>query len=80
MMYLRVFLKVCEGCGSLWFRAQESVDVYCAGCAARMRALPPGRPGRRYGRRKRHSCVGQCAGTACASAADTGSTCGGGAA
>jgi hypothetical protein len=71
MMYLRVFLKVCEGCGSLWFRAQESDGVYCAGCAARMRTLPPGRPGRRYGRRKRYACRGQHAAAA---------TCGGGAA
>jgi hypothetical protein len=80
MMYLRVFLKVCEGCGSLWFRAQESVGVYCAGCAARMQALPPGRPGRRYGRRKRHTCAEHGAGAACASAPGTRSPCKGGAA
>ena len=32
-MYLRIFLKVCEGCGVLWFRAQGCAEVYCPGCA-----------------------------------------------
>jgi hypothetical protein len=61
-MYLRIALKICERCGSLWFRAQESNDVYCSACAARMRLLPPGKPSRKYGRRKRHSCQPQNAG------------------
>jgi hypothetical protein len=64
MMYLRVFLKVCEGCGSLWLRAQDCPEVYCSGCAARMRALPPGRPSRRHGRRKKHTATVQATGGA----------------
>jgi len=54
MKYLRIFLKVCEGCGSLWFRAQDSPDIYCPACSLRMRALPPVRRSRRPGRRGRH--------------------------
>jgi uncharacterized Zn finger protein (UPF0148 family) len=53
MTYLQVFLKVCEGCGILWFRAQNSIDVYCPACAQRMRSLPPVRPSRRHPRRGR---------------------------
>src|SRR5277367_2870304 len=56
MTFMRVNLKVCEGCGGLWFRAQELSEVYCATCATRLRAFPaprsrrvPGRP-RRYRR------------------------------
>lgn len=62
MMYLRICLKVCEGCGALWYRAEDCTEVYCPGCvpemriAARMRmlAIPPGRRSRRPGRRVRH--------------------------
>ena len=32
MMYLRVQLKVCEGCGGLWFRTQGRADIYCFTC------------------------------------------------
>ena len=39
-MYLRIFLKVCEGCGVLWFRAENCTDVYCRNCAPRLRSLP----------------------------------------
>jgi uncharacterized Zn finger protein (UPF0148 family) len=53
-MYLRIFLKVCEGCGVLWFRANGCAEVYCPGCARRMRSLPPVRRTRRPGRRGRH--------------------------
>lgn len=54
MMYLRIFLKVCEGCGSLWLRAQDCPEVYCPGCSVKMRALPRARRSRRPGRRGRH--------------------------
>jgi hypothetical protein len=54
MTYLRIFLKVCEGCGSLWFRTQDSPEVYCSGCSARMRSLPQARRSRRPGRRGNH--------------------------
>lgn len=55
MMYLRIFLKVCEGCGTLWFRTQDCTDVYCAHCSPRMRALPLPRRSRRPVRRGSHS-------------------------
>lgn len=51
MMYLQIFLKVCEGCGSLWFRAQDSPDVYCPSCAPRLTAIPPSKRSRRSVRR-----------------------------
>ena len=53
-MYLRIFLKVCEGCGVLWLRAQDCPEVYCPDCARRLRLLPPPRRSRRPGRRGRH--------------------------
>lgn len=60
MMYLRIFLKVCEGCGSLWFRAQDNPEIYCPGCSPRLAVLPPSKRSRlsvRRGLRRR------CAGT-----------------
>ena len=52
-MEMRVQLKVCEGCGCLWYRAQEHGNVYCKRCDAKLRSFPtpetrkrPGRPGR----------------------------------
>jgi hypothetical protein len=51
MMYLRIFLKVCEGCGSLWFRAQDSQEIYCPACAPRLAALPPSKRSRSSVRR-----------------------------
>lgn len=50
MVYKRIYLKVCEGCGSLWFRSQESTNVYCTSCEVRLRGFSrttkrrPGRP------------------------------------
>jgi hypothetical protein len=64
MTYLQVFLKVCEGCGVLWLRAQNSIEIYCPACAQRMRSLPPGRPSRRHLRRKRPACSVRCNGGA----------------
>ena len=53
-MELRVQLKVCEGCGCLWYRAQTQGSVYCRECEIKLRAFPspesrkrPGRPGRK---------------------------------
>jgi len=40
MTYVRIFLKICEGCGVLWLRAYDSQDVYCAACSRTMRTLP----------------------------------------
>lgn len=39
-MDLRVHLKVCEGCGSLWYRAQNQRTVYCRTCETRLREFP----------------------------------------
>lgn len=53
-MELRVQLKVCEGCGCLWYRAQTHGNVYCKTCETRLKDFPSpdsrkrrGRPGRR---------------------------------
>jgi len=53
-MELRVHLKVCEGCGCLWYRAQTQGSVYCKECETKLRDFPsaesrkrPGRPGRK---------------------------------
>ncbi len=53
MTYLRIHLKVCEGCGSLWFRPQDGMDIYCTSCATKLTHFPkmvkrrPGRPCKR---------------------------------
>ncbi len=53
-MDLCVQLKVCEGCGSLWYRAQTHGGVYCRGCEVKLKDFPspesrkrPGRPARK---------------------------------
>jgi hypothetical protein len=40
MTYLRVQLKVCEGCGGLWFRPQDRTDIYCFSCAEKLKGFP----------------------------------------
>jgi predicted amidophosphoribosyltransferase len=40
MKYLHVQLKVCEGCGALWLRIEETNAVYCRNCTARLAAFP----------------------------------------
>jgi hypothetical protein len=40
MTYLRVYLKVCEACGGLWFRRQDRMDIYCAACASKLSSFP----------------------------------------
>jgi len=40
VMELRVHLKVCEGCGCLWFRVQAESSVYCASCHNRFKEFP----------------------------------------
>ena len=53
-MQMFVDLKVCESCGSLWYRAAGEVKVYCSGCAARLGEFPQPRLRKRPGgRRKR---------------------------
>lgn len=57
-MYLRIFLKVCENCGVLWFRGQDCPDMYCLACTRKLRSLPPVRPRGRPGRRaQQRSCA-----------------------
>ena len=53
-MEVRVLLKVCEGCGCLWYRPQTQESVYCRQCELKLRAFPTpesrkrrGRPGRK---------------------------------
>jgi hypothetical protein len=50
-MELRINLKVCEGCGCLWYRTQVETRVYCTPCENRFKEFPtpqsrkrPGRP------------------------------------
>jgi hypothetical protein len=39
-MELRVQLKVCEGCGCLWYRTENQETVYCRGCENRLSEFP----------------------------------------
>jgi hypothetical protein len=50
MEYLRVQLKVCEGCGGLWFRTQGS-EVYGRCCAGKLAQHAKAKPEERRGRR-----------------------------
>jgi len=52
-MELRVQLKICEGCGCLWFRAQTEGSVYCKCCTAKLREFPTPQSRRRRGRPSR---------------------------
>jgi hypothetical protein len=52
---LRVLLKVCEGCGGLWFRTQNEEDVYGRCCAGKLAQHAKANLERRIARRaKRH--------------------------
>lgn len=39
-MELHLELKVCEGCGCLWYRIQTQGTVYCKVCEVRLRDFP----------------------------------------
>ena len=52
-MHILVDLKVCESCGSLWYRATGEVQVYCGSCAVKLGAFPLPRPRRRPGGRRK---------------------------
>ena len=66
MKYLRVELKVCEGCGALWLRQPEVNNVYCTLCHLQLSSFPEPRamhPGGRpsTGRPRRRARVpGSC--------------------
>jgi hypothetical protein len=49
-MELRVQLKVCEGCGCLWYRAQDYQSVYCQPCEVKLRDFPAPGTRKRRGR------------------------------
>ena len=43
-------LKVCEGCGRLWLRNNDTPGVYCRRCNTRLAQFPAPRDRRRTGR------------------------------
>jgi len=49
-MEVRVQLKVCEGCGCLWYRAETHESVYCRVCASKLRTFPTPASRKRRGR------------------------------
>ena len=54
-MHVLVDLKICESCGSLWYRAAGEVQVYCGSCAAKLGEFPLPRVRRRPGGRRKHA-------------------------
>jgi hypothetical protein len=52
-MDLRVHLKVCEGCGCLWYRIQDEIRVYCTTCNERFKDFPTPQSRKRRGRPKK---------------------------
>jgi len=52
-MELRVQLKVCEGCGCLWYRAQTQGSVYCSTCETKLKDFPSPDSRKRRGRPSR---------------------------
>jgi hypothetical protein len=56
-MELCVHLKICEGCGCLWYRAQTLGSVYCLRCEVKLKDFPTPESrklqGRKSGRRVR---------------------------
>lgn len=54
MVYMYVSLKVCEGCGSLWFRTEGRTEVYCVSCAGKFKSFPVARKSR-AGRPRKHT-------------------------
>ena len=52
-MDLRVNLKVCEGCGCLWYRTQVEIRVYCTACNERFKEFPTPQSRKRRGRPKK---------------------------
>lgn len=68
-MEVRVQLKVCEGCGCLWYRPSFHENVYCKACEVKLEAFPSPesrkRRGRPSGRRLARLCaVAEAAGGA----------------
>ena len=49
-MELRVQLKICEGCGSLFFRPQAKGNIYCQSCEVKLKDFPSPESRKRRGR------------------------------
>lgn len=49
-MEVRVQLKICEGCGCLWYRLSSNENVYCKACEVKLRAFPSPESRKRRGR------------------------------
>lgn len=49
-MELRVQLKICEGCGSLFFRPQTKGNIYCQSCEVKLKEFPSPESRKRRGR------------------------------
>jgi hypothetical protein len=52
-MELRIHLKVCEGCGCLWYRTHVETTVYCTSCKDRFKEFPTPQSRKRRGRPKK---------------------------
>ncbi len=52
-MELCVQLKVCEGCGCLWYRSQWQATVYCRVCEEKLKDFPTPESRKRRGRPSR---------------------------
>jgi hypothetical protein len=50
IMEFCVQLKICEGCGSLWYRAQNIGSVYCLKCVEKLKDFPSPESRKRRGR------------------------------
>jgi hypothetical protein len=50
MNYLRLDLKICEGCGALWLRAGARDGVYCRACSHYLVDFPAPRAKHQGGR------------------------------
>jgi uncharacterized Zn finger protein (UPF0148 family) len=50
MDFTRVHLKICEGCGCLWYRAQTQGSVYCKACETKLQEFPTPESRKRRGR------------------------------
>jgi predicted amidophosphoribosyltransferase len=49
-MEVRVQLKICEGCGCLWYRTQAQKSVYCKECEEKLKNFPSPESRKRRGR------------------------------
>jgi hypothetical protein len=50
VMEVRVQLKICEGCGCLWYRDQALGSVYCKRCEVKLMEFPSPETRKRRGR------------------------------